>query len=75
MTVLTTIVGLLPLMRAIGPGADVGKRIATPMVGGMVTSTILTLVIIPVIYMIWNGKKEGLKKKQFKIQDSRFKKK
>jgi len=56
MTVLTTIVGLLPLMWAAGPGADVGKRIAAPMVGGMVTSTILTLVIIPAIYMLWKGR-------------------
>lgn len=55
MTVLTTIVGLLPLMWAAGPGADVGKRIAAPMVGGMVTSTILTLVIIPAVYMLWKG--------------------
>ena len=57
MTVLTTIVGLLPLMWAEGPGADVGKRMAAPMVGGMVTSTILTLIIIPAIYMLWKGHK------------------
>ncbi len=56
MTVLTTIVGLLPLMWAAGPGADVAKRIAAPMVGGMITSTILTLLIIPAIYMLWKSR-------------------
>lgn len=61
MTVLTTIFGLLPLMWAAGPGADVAKRIAAPMVGGMITSTILTLVIIPSIYMWWKGR--GLEKR------------
>jgi Cu(I)/Ag(I) efflux system membrane protein CusA/SilA len=66
MTVLTTIVGLLPLMWATGPGADVAKRIAAPMVGGMITSTILTLVIIPAIYMLWKGR--GLRKDSFRLQ-------
>jgi Cu(I)/Ag(I) efflux system membrane protein CusA/SilA len=49
MTVLTTFVGLLPLMWATGSGADVMKRIAAPMVGGLVTSTFLTLEILPVL--------------------------
>jgi Cu(I)/Ag(I) efflux system membrane protein CusA/SilA len=39
-----------------GTGADVMKRIAAPMVGGVVTSTILELVIYPAIYMIWRGR-------------------
>ncbi|MCI0691959.1 CusA/CzcA family heavy metal efflux RND transporter [candidate division KSB1 bacterium] len=53
MTVGTTILGLLPIMWSTGTGADVMKRIAAPMVGGLVTSTILTLIVIPVIYVLW----------------------
>jgi Cu(I)/Ag(I) efflux system membrane protein CusA/SilA len=56
MTVGTTIIGLLPIMFGTGTGADVMKRIAAPMVGGLITSTVLTLAIIPVIYMIWKGR-------------------
>lgn len=52
MTVFTTIIGLLPIMYGAGTGAEVMKRIATPMVGGLVTSTILTLVMIPAMYAI-----------------------
>jgi Cu(I)/Ag(I) efflux system membrane protein CusA/SilA len=50
MTVTTTIVGLLPIMWGTGTGSEVMRRIAAPMVGGLVTSTVLTLLIIPVIY-------------------------
>ncbi len=53
MTVATTILGLLPIMWSAGTGADVMKRIAAPMVGGLITSTILTLVVIPAIYALW----------------------
>jgi copper/silver efflux system protein len=53
MTVGTTILGLLPIMLGAGAGSDVMKRIAAPMVGGLLTSILLTLVIIPVIYYIW----------------------
>ncbi|HEV2148810.1 MAG TPA: CusA/CzcA family heavy metal efflux RND transporter [Longimicrobiaceae bacterium] len=53
MTVIATIAGLLPLMWGTGAGADVAKRIAAPMVGGMVSSTLLTLVVIPAIYSLW----------------------
>ena len=45
--------GLAPILWSSGTGADVMKRIASPMVGGMVTATILTLVVIPAIYLIW----------------------
>ena len=61
MTVGTTLLGLLPLMWSTGTGADMIKRIAAPMVGGLITSTILTLLIIPVIYTLW--KERGLSKK------------
>ena len=56
MTVMSTILGLLPIMWSAGVGADVMKRVATPMVGGMVTSTILTLVVIPAVYTFWRGR-------------------
>ena len=53
MTVGTMLIGLMPLLWAEGSGADVMKRIAAPMVGGLVTSAFLTLEIIPVIYTAW----------------------
>ncbi|HZC21735.1 MAG TPA: CusA/CzcA family heavy metal efflux RND transporter, partial [Candidatus Binatia bacterium] len=55
MTVTAIIAGLLPIMWSHGTGSDVMKRIAAPMVGGMVTSTVLTLIVIPVIYEMWRG--------------------
>ena len=55
MTVIATTAGLLPIMWSHGSGADVMKRIAAPMIGGMVTTTILTLLVIPAIYIIWRG--------------------
>jgi Cu(I)/Ag(I) efflux system membrane protein CusA/SilA len=53
MTVTAIIAGLLPIMWGHGTGASVMKRIAAPMVGGMVSSTILTLVVIPAIWSLW----------------------
>ena len=53
MTVATTLIGLMPVMLAIETGSQVMKRIAAPMVGGLVSSTVLTLVIIPAVYFIW----------------------
>jgi Cu(I)/Ag(I) efflux system membrane protein CusA/SilA len=55
MTVTAIMAGLLPIIWSHGTGADLMKRIAAPMVGGMVTSTILTLIVIPVIYEMWRG--------------------
>ncbi|MFQ5569615.1 MAG: efflux RND transporter permease subunit [Rhodothermales bacterium] len=55
MTVFTTIIGLLPIMYGSGTGSEVMRRIATPMVGGLVTSTILTLVMIPAMYALVQG--------------------
>jgi Cu(I)/Ag(I) efflux system membrane protein CusA/SilA len=60
MTAVTTICGLLPIMWGTGAGSDVMKRIAAPMVGGLVTSVLLELAIYPVIYYIWKAR--GLKK-------------
>ena len=53
MTVLAIMLGLVPVLWSHGTGASVMKRIAAPMVGGMVTSTMLTLVVIPVLYYLW----------------------
>jgi len=53
MTVTAIMAGLLPILLGHGTGADVMKRIAAPMVGGMVSSTLLTLVVIPAIYSLW----------------------
>src|SRR5689334_18885342 len=53
MTVSTMLIGLVPLLWASGSGADVMKRIAAPMVGGLLTSAFLTLEIIPVVYTYW----------------------
>ena len=50
MTVVTIIAGLLPIMWGTGAGSEVMRRIAAPMVGGMISSTVLTLLVIPVIY-------------------------
>ncbi|MBI5407385.1 MAG: efflux RND transporter permease subunit [Nitrospirae bacterium] len=55
MTVVAIMAGLLPIMWGSGTGSEVMKRIAAPMVGGMVSSTILTLVVIPAIYTLWRG--------------------
>jgi Cu(I)/Ag(I) efflux system membrane protein CusA/SilA len=53
MTVAAIMGGLLPIMWTTGTGADVMKRVAAPMIGGMVSSTILTLIVIPALYFIW----------------------
>jgi Cu(I)/Ag(I) efflux system membrane protein CusA/SilA len=47
--------GLLPIMWSHGTGAEVMQRIAVPMIGGMVSSTVLTLVVIPAIYAVVKG--------------------
>src|SRR5438093_1116459 len=56
MTVAAIIAGLLPIMWSHGTGADVMKRIAAPMIGGMVTSPFLTLAVIPAIYALWRAR-------------------
>ncbi len=55
MTVFTTLIGLLPVMVGTETGAEVMKRIATPMVGGLISSTLLTLVVIPALYAVVKG--------------------
>ncbi len=56
MTVCVILAGLLPIMFSHGSGADVMKRIAAPMIGGVVTSSILELIVYPAIYMLWRGR-------------------
>jgi Cu(I)/Ag(I) efflux system membrane protein CusA/SilA len=55
MTVLTTMIGLLPVLFSVGTGADVMKRIAAPMVGGLVTSFLMELTVYPAVFAIWRG--------------------
>ncbi|MFH0783578.1 MAG: CusA/CzcA family heavy metal efflux RND transporter [Pseudomonadota bacterium] len=55
MTIAVIIAGLLPIMWSHGAGSDVMKRIAAPMVGGVVTSGIMELLVYPVIFFIWRG--------------------
>lgn len=57
MTVATIIMGLLPIMWGTGAGSDVMKRIAAPMVGGVVTSALMELAVYPAIYLLWKGRK------------------
>jgi Cu(I)/Ag(I) efflux system membrane protein CusA/SilA len=57
MTVSVILAGLVPIMFSSGTGADIMKRIAAPMVGGVLTSTILELLIYPSIYYLWKGRK------------------
>lgn len=54
MTVCAIIGGLLPIMLFGGTGSEVISRIAAPMIGGMISSTVLTLLVIPCIYLVWN---------------------
>jgi len=56
MTVAVIIAGLLPIMLGTGTGSEVMRRIAAPMVGGMVSATILTLLVIPAAYLLWKSK-------------------
>lgn len=55
MTVCTTLIGLLPIMFGSETGAEVMKRIATPMVGGLFSAAVLTLIVVPAIYAVVEG--------------------
>jgi Cu(I)/Ag(I) efflux system membrane protein CusA/SilA len=56
MTVVAIMASLLPILWSTGTGSEVMKRIAVPLVGGMLSSTVLTLIVIPVIYAILKGR-------------------
>jgi Cu(I)/Ag(I) efflux system membrane protein CusA/SilA len=55
MTIMAILMGLLPIMWSHGAGADVMKRIAAPMIGGVITSFLLELLVYPAIFEIWRG--------------------
>lgn len=55
MTITTMAVGLLPLLWTDGAGAEIMKRVAAPMLGGLLTSAFLTLEVIPVLYTLWRS--------------------
>ena len=59
MTVVAIMAGLLPIMWGTGTGSEVMRRIAAPMVGGMISSTILTLIVIPAIYALVKERRLG----------------
>jgi Cu(I)/Ag(I) efflux system membrane protein CusA/SilA len=59
MTVAAIIAGLLPIMLGSGTGSEVMRRIAAPMVGGMVSATLLTLVVIPAVFLLWKQRSLG----------------
>jgi Cu(I)/Ag(I) efflux system membrane protein CusA/SilA len=56
MTVAAALIGLLPVMWSTGTGSEVMKRIAAPMVGGIVTSGLLELLVYPAIFALWKGR-------------------
>src|SRR3954463_3945567 len=56
MTASVIIAGLMPILWSNGTGADVMKRIATPMVGGVITSTVMELLVYPAIYYLWKSR-------------------
>jgi Cu(I)/Ag(I) efflux system membrane protein CusA/SilA len=57
MTVVAIMAGLLPIMWGTGTGSEVMRRIAAPMVGGMISSTLMTLIVIPAIYALVKGRR------------------
>jgi len=59
MTVAVIIAGLLPIMIGHGTGSEVMRRIAAPMVGGMITAPLLSLFVIPAIYLVWRQREFG----------------
>ena len=61
MTMAAILFGLLPIMWSNGSGSEVMKRIAAPMIGGVMTSAILGLILYPVLYVIWRGKQTKLR--------------
>ncbi|OQY56489.1 MAG: CusA/CzcA family heavy metal efflux RND transporter [Candidatus Parabeggiatoa sp. nov. 2] len=57
MTVAVIIAGLLPIMLGHGTGSEVMQRIAAPMVGGMITAPLLSLFVVPAVYLLWKGRR------------------
>ena len=59
MTVATIIAGLLPIFLGTGTGSEIMSRIAAPMIGGMITAPLLSLFVIPAIYLLWKQRSLG----------------
>jgi len=59
MTVAAAMMGLMPIMWSMGTGADVMKRVAAPMVGGLATSFLMELIVYPAIYLLWKRREVG----------------
>ena len=72
MTVAVIVAGLLPIFLGTGTGSEVMSRIAAPMIGGMITAPLLSLFVIPAIYLVWQRRRaetpaatgEGVEKAQ-----------
>ena len=56
MTVLSVVIGMLPILWGTGTGSEVMQRIAAPMIGGMISTTILGLLVLPTLYYLWKGR-------------------
>ena len=56
MTVASDVLGLLPIMWGVGTGSETMRRIAAPLVGGVVTATLATLFVLPALYAWWHGR-------------------
>lgn len=78
MTAATVVVGLMPILFGSGTGSEVMSRIAAPMIGGMISSVLLTLMVLPVIYFLWkenqlkNGGASNTKLDEFKTNSKVF---
>jgi Cu(I)/Ag(I) efflux system membrane protein CusA/SilA len=72
MTATVIIAGLLPILWSHGAGADVMKRIATPMIGGVVTSTLMELLVYPAIFFLWRSRRLPLSDCPERQQSSRL---
>ncbi len=67
MTVMAAFMGLIPIMWAMGTGSDMMKRIAAPMIGGLLSSFLLELLVYPAVYSLWKWKSE-VKSQKFKLK-------
>jgi len=70
MTFSVVIAGLLPIMFGTGTGSEVMRRIAAPMVGGMLSATALALLIIPAVFVLWKRTQMKRAEKQIKKREA-----
>jgi Cu(I)/Ag(I) efflux system membrane protein CusA/SilA len=68
MTVSAAMMGLMPIMWSAGTGADMMKRVAAPMVGGLVTSFLMELLVYPAIYLLWKKRDLPAAGGSFKVE-------